>query len=141
MWSLFIYSDNGWINQFLYMLGSVKWTSFQVSHKILNSYIKQWSHMHEFTLFLFFKTRTSILLNYSLWSQLRQPTEDDSGLCSLLIRRRLGSGSKKEGKNNLFSERKQKNRKRAKKRKSVIRGKEISSQKCSSSISTSLISL
>lgn len=117
---------------------SVKWTSFQVSQKIRNSYIKQRSRMHEFTLFLFFKTRTSILLNYSLWSQLRKPTEDDSGLCSLLIQRRLGSGSKKEGKNNLFSERKQK---RAKKRKSVIRGKEISSQKCSSSISTSLISL
>lgn len=117
---------------------SVKWTSFQVSQKIRNSYIKQRSHMHEFTLFLFFKTRTSILLNYSLWSQLRKPTEDDSGLCSLLIQRRLGSGSKKEGKNNLFSERKQK---RVKKRKSVIRGKEISSQKCSSSISTSLISL
>lgn len=117
MWSLFIYSDNGWINQFLYMLESVKWTSFQVSHKILNSYIKQWSHMHEFTLFLFFKTKTSILLNYSLWSQLRKPTEDDSGLCSLLIRRRLGSGSKKEGKKQSFFWEKTEKQKKSKEKK------------------------
>lgn len=113
----------------------VKWISTDAcdprssKERSLNSYIKDRSHMHEFTLFLFFKARISTSLNNSLWSLFTKPAEEDSGLCSCAIRRRkevIRWSRKGEGMK-LFLERKKKNKsqKRGKKREAIGRDREV----------------